>query len=108
MRTMQNIQHEYLNILRIKRNELLKFPKVSAGSKTTRYGQTINRRKSIVANRKTREPTVAGRLSLYRQARFEYALEIGQKTMNQCRIVCGKARIIVKDGIKARDIFMPT
>jgi hypothetical protein len=42
-------------------------------------------------------------MSFYRQARFAYAREIGQKTMNQCRFSNGKARIIRMEKIKASE-----
>jgi len=47
-------------------------------------------------------------MSFYRQARFAYAREIGQKTMNQCRFSNGKARIIRMKKIKASDIYGPS
>ncbi|MGB9093423.1 MAG: hypothetical protein WCB93_04865, partial [Gallionella sp.] len=42
----------------------------------------------------------------YRQARYANAREIGQITMNQCRLSSDKARIIRKEKIKASGIYV--
>ena len=82
------------------------FPNVSAGVNTAREiregGQPAHKT-SLLTGKPVENP-----VGVFRQARFAYAREIGQKTMNQCRFSNGKARIIRMKKIKASDIYGPS